>query len=273
MQPFYEKKEDEFHCFFSKDLTFPAHLHHAAELILIQEGSMEVTVSGQTKILRENEIALIFPDIVHSYMTQDFSGSILCIFSPSLTTGYYHMLCQKQLENPFFSSFIRDTDLLPAFQYMLQNNSQSPSISEAWLNLILAYLLSETSLLPRSNQYHADIGYQLISYISTHFQEPLTLDKIAQELHFNKYYVSRVFSGRLHCSFHEYLNRLRLDYAARLLRETDRSIMEIWQEAGFESQKTFNRTFRSCYRMTPSEYRGEMPSQPQVKEKRTNAAE
>ncbi len=98
-------------------------------------------------------------------------------------------------------------------------------------------------------------GYQVISYISTHFQEPLTLDKIAQELHFNKFYISRVFTGRLHCTFHEYLNRLRLDYAARLLRETDRSIMEIWQEAGFESQKTFNRTFRSCYHMTPSEYR------------------
>ena len=138
---------------------------------------------------------------------------------------------------------------------MLQYANQSPSISGAWLNLILAYLMSEAVLVPRNNRYRTDIGYQIISYISNHFQEPLTLDKVARELHFNKYYVSRTFSGRLHCSFHEYINRLRLDYAARLLRETDRSITEIWQEAGFESQKTFNRTFLSCYGTTPSGYR------------------
>ena len=42
MQPFYERKDEEFRCFFSADMTFPAHLHHAAELIFIQEGSLEV---------------------------------------------------------------------------------------------------------------------------------------------------------------------------------------------------------------------------------------
>ncbi len=125
--------------------------------------------------------------------------------------------------------------------------------------LLLAYLMEDTALLPRDVQAQTDIGYQIISYISNHFQESLTLERIARELHFNKYYISRVFSGKLHCSFHEYVNRLRLDYAARLLRETDQSITDIWQEAGFESQKTFNRTFLSCYRMTPSGYRGFSP--------------
>lgn len=255
MQPFYEKRTDEFRCSYSRDMTFPAHLHHEAEMIFIKDGAIEVDAQGQTKIIRENEIALIFPDMVHGYLTQDFSGSILCIFSPSLIKGYYHLLCRKQPLCPFFSASVTDTDLGPAFDKMLQYAERSPSISQAWLNLILAYLLSETSLTPRDSQCHADIGYQLISYISTHFQEPLTLDKIAQELHFNKYYISRVFSGRLHCGFPEYLNRLRLDYAARLLRETDLGITDIWQEAGFESQKTFNRTFLACYQTTPSGYR------------------
>lgn len=144
---------------------------------------------------------------------------------------------------------------MTAFERMLRYANQSLSVSEAWLNLILAYLMSEAVLIPRDNRSRSDIGYQIISYISNHFQEPLTPDQVALELHFNKYYISRTFSGRLHCSFHEYLNRLRLDFAARLLRETDRSITQIWQESGFESQKTFNLTFRSCYGMTPSGYR------------------
>lgn len=259
MQPFYEKKTEEFHCFLAKDITFPAHLHNAAELMFIQDGAVEVTIQNQKKIIRKNEIALIFPDMVHSYLTQDFSSSVLCIFPPSSTKGYYQLLCRQQPECPFFSSYIGDMDLAPAFDKMLQNTDQSLPISVAWLHLILAYLMSEAHLISRNDHDRTDIGYRLISYISTHFQEPLTLDRIAQELHFNKYYISRVFSGRLHCSFPEYINRLRLDYAARLLRETDHSITDIWQDAGFESQKTFNRTFLSCYGMTPSKYRQAVP--------------
>lgn len=255
MQPFYEKKDEEFRCLFSADMTFPAHLHHAAELVFVQDGSLTVTAQDQTKILRKNEAALIFPETIHSYLTQDFSRSVLCVFSPSRAKEYYHLLCRKQPKCPFFSSPASDADLVTAFERMLRYANQSLSVSEAWLNLILAYLMSEAVLIPRDNRSRSDIGYQIISYISNHFQEPLTLDQVALELHFNKYYISRTFSGRLHCSFHEYLNRLRLDFAARLLRETDRSITQIWQESGFESQKTFNRTFRSCYGMTPSGYR------------------
>ena len=199
MQPFYEKKNEEFRCFSSENMSFPAHLHYAAELIFVKAGIIDVTVNDQTKTLRENEIALIFPETVHSYLTKDHSHSILCIFSPSLTRGYYQPLCKKQPECPFFSSQAYDMDLAPSFDRMLSQAGHSLPISEAWLNLILAYLMSDAVLLPRNDQYRTDIGYQIISYISNHFQEPLCLDQVAQELHFNKYYISRVFSGRLHC--------------------------------------------------------------------------
>lgn len=255
MQPFYEKKDEEFRCFFSTDMTFPAHLHRAVELVLVQDGVMEVTAQNQTRMLRKNEIALIFPEIIHSYRTQSFSRSIFCIFSPSLIKEYYHMLCRSLPQCPFFSFPGSETDLVTAFNRILQYADKVFPISVAWLNLILTYLMSEAVLIPRDSQYSTDIGYRIISYLSNHFQEPLTLNQVARELHFNKYYISRTISSRLHCSFREYVNRLRLDYAARLLRETNRSIMEIWQEAGFESQKTFNRTFLSCYGVTPSQYR------------------
>lgn len=255
IQPFYEKQNEEFYCCYSQNITFPAHLQGTAEMLFVQDGDVEVTVQNHKKRIRKNEIALIFPDMVHSYLTQDFSSSILCLFSPSLTRDYYHLLSRQEPQCPFFSSYICGLDLASAFENMLQYKDLSHPISKSWLNLIVTYLISEAVLMPRDSQSCTDIGYQLISYVSTHFQEPLTLDTVAQELHFNKYYISRIFSGRLHCSFREYLNQLRLDHAARLLRETNRSITDIWQDAGFESQKTFNRVFLAFYQMTPSQYR------------------
>lgn len=255
MQPFYEDKQDEFRCTLTRDITFPAHLHSAVELIYLLEGSLEVTVQNRTKRIRKDEAALIFPDMVHSYLTTDASLGILCIFSPAYARDYYHLFRKQQPESPFLSSGTRNPDIPLAFGRMLRYRELSLSVSAAWLNLILAFLLSDTVLLPRDSTDSADVGYRLISYVSQHFQEPLTLDSLARELHFNKYYISRVFTARLRCGFYEYVNRLRLDYAARQLRTTDQRITAIWQDAGFESQKTFNRNFLACYHMTPSRYR------------------
>lgn len=255
MRPFYQNKQDEFQCSLTRDITFPAHLHSAVELIYILEGSLEVMVQSQTKKIRKNEAALIFPDMVHSYLCTDFCRSILCIFSPACAKEYYHMFRRQQPECPFLSAGVQNPDLLLAFRKMLHYAETSRPVSEAWLNLILAFLVPGTLLLPRDSRDNSDISYQLISYISQHFQEPLTLESLADHLHFNKYYISRVFTQKLRCSFYEYVNRLRLDYAAGRLRDTDLHITHIWQEAGFESQKTFNRNFLSCYHMTPSKYR------------------
>lgn len=259
MRPFYENKQIGFRCFLSKDITFPAHLHSEVELIFIREGALEVTVSNQTKKIRKGEAALIFPDMVHSYLTEDSCLAVICIFAPSHAKEYYQLFRKQQPKCPFFTSGTCNPDIPFAFDRMLHYAEHSRAVSEAWLNLILAYLMPEAELTARNRQEDADVGYQLISYISLHFQEPLTLERIARELHFNKYYISRIFTQRLHCNFHEYINRLRLDYAARQLRDTDLHITDIWQDAGFESQKTFNRTFLACYRMTPSQYRKVLP--------------
>ena len=56
-------------------------------------------------------------------------------------------------------------------------------------------------------------------------------------------------------NFREYLNHIRLDYARRLIRGTDRPLTEIWAEAGFESQRSFSRVFREIEGMTPLGYR------------------
>lgn len=255
MHPFYQDKQERFQCFPIKNIHFPAHLHRAVELVYLSEGALEATVHGQTKTIQKDEAALIFPDIVHSYRTTDHCRGILCIFPPAHAKEYFHLFHRQQPECPFLACGDHSPDLPFLFQRMLSYAGQSPALGAAWLNLILAFLMPGLVLVPRDSQADTDISYQVISYVSQHFREPLTLDLLAGALHFNKYYISRVFTGSLHCGFHAYLNRLRLDYAAKRLQDTNLSITEIWQEAGFESQRTFNRTFLDCYKTTPSQYR------------------
>lgn len=264
MPPFYENKQKQFECFLTKDITFPAHLHDAVEIIFIREGELQVTVQNHSRILKKHDVALAFPNLIHSYTCTASCLAIICIFSPVHAKEYYHLLRSHELKSPFFDAGTCVTpyekDIPLAFERMLLYAADSSSfIAAAWLNLILACLLSETSLILRDNQGDTDIVYQIICYISLHFKEPLSLDLLAKKLHFNKYYISRVFAEKLNCGFYEYINRLRLDFAARQLKDTSLRITDIWQEAGFESQKTFNRNFLACYHMTPSQYRKILP--------------
>ena len=53
----------------------------------------------------------------------------------------------------------------------------------------------------------------------------------------------------------DYLNRLRIQYAAQLLEKTDDPIGLIIEQSGFTNRTTFARLFAAYYSMTPSEYR------------------
>ncbi|MBC7959574.1 MAG: helix-turn-helix transcriptional regulator, partial [Vallitaleaceae bacterium] len=66
---------------------------------------------------------------------------------------------------------------------------------------------------------------------------------------------SHVFSRKMGTNLNDYLNSFRLNYAVHLIRTTHKSLAEIYNESGFDSQRTFNRVFKNTYEMTPSKFR------------------
>nr|WP_303241474.1 helix-turn-helix transcriptional regulator [uncultured Blautia sp.] len=88
-----------------------------------------------------------------------------------------------------------------------------------------------------------------------HMEEEMSLDRMARDLGISRFTLSRVFSGTFHRNFNQFLNEQRRNYVTIHLECSDESITDICMNAGFESQRTFNRVFRERYRMTPREYR------------------
>ena len=67
--------------------------------------------------------------------------------------------------------------------------------------------------------------------------------------------LSRFFKQHLGMTFQEYLKKIRLGQAARLLTTTDRTVTDIAFESGFNNLSNFNRHFRAAYGISPKEYR------------------
>ena len=85
----------------------------------------------------------------------------------------------------------------------------------------------------------------------------LTLESIAESLYISKSYLCRIFRRVTGESFGDYLRRVRLEQACRLLRETELTAEQIVYACGLRDVPTFYRQFKSHVGMTPNTYRRE----------------
>ncbi|WP_176694406.1 response regulator transcription factor [Paraliobacillus sp. PM-2] len=111
-------------------------------------------------------------------------------------------------------------------------------------------------LMPSVTRNTTDIS-DLLDYMEAHYNEPLTLQQLAQHFHFNSSYLSSYFRKNHQEGFSEYLNHIRIHHAARLLRETRLSIAIISKRVGYSDHSYFTKVFKKLMRMSPSNYRKE----------------
>lgn len=99
------------------------------------------------------------------------------------------------------------------------------------------------------------VASKAINYIEEHLSDKLNLEKVANAVHYSKYYLHRIFSETVGLSIHDYIQRRQLTEAAKLLVFSDKSIIEIALIAGYESQQAFTATFKAMYKKSPNQYR------------------
>lgn len=101
----------------------------------------------------------------------------------------------------------------------------------------------------------ASVTEEVLSYIEDHLGQDLSLEEIAQELNYSKYYVARAFKENTGMTLHRYIRDRRLSEAARKLAQTRQPIIEVAFDAGYGSQQAFTQAFHREYLCTPQEYR------------------
>src|SRR5437868_13753380 len=89
--------------------------------------------------------------------------------------------------------------------------------------------------------------------------DPLTVDDLSRAAGLSRAHFSREFRRTFGEAPHAYLLTRRLERAAALLRDTDRSVAEICFSVGLQSVGSFTTTFTRTYGMSPTAYRAALP--------------
>lgn len=105
------------------------------------------------------------------------------------------------------------------------------------------------------NHDYAERIKAVLEYIEENSSRSLSLDELADCCNFSKYHFSRIFSSLVGESPMAYVNQVRLRKSLSLLKETDKTILDISHLCGFESASAFNSAFKKLYNKTPSEVR------------------
>jgi two-component system response regulator YesN len=94
-----------------------------------------------------------------------------------------------------------------------------------------------------------------IDYVNSHIAADLSVRNLGVFLGISPNYFSALFKQETGTSFSGFVNRVRLDNAARLLEHTDGRISEIAANTGFRDVVYFSQVFRKTYGCCPSRYR------------------
>ena len=128
----------------------------------------------------------------------------------------------------------------------------------------VAELLSilETAILEKVKQYLESKRIQdakpirmAKQFVQDHYNEPIGLEDVAREIHYNPVYFSTLFKQEVGTNFSDYLIGFRVEKAKDLLKNTSLPLVEISEQVGYRDAKYFSKMFSKIVGINPKEYR------------------
>ena len=95
----------------------------------------------------------------------------------------------------------------------------------------------------------------ICQYISDHLEEEISVDIIAKHINLHPNYMMTIFKKEIGYSINQYLTRLRIANAQRLLVTTDQKVLQIAYACGFQTPSRFYTAFQQVAGCTPKEFK------------------
>lgn len=232
-----------------RDLSFPLHIHSSFEYITVKTGEMTVTVDDKEYTLSDGDSLLIFPNQPHSFLTPVSSTHFICIFSPHVVRSFTE-ICKNRLptENSFkFDAFYRER--------LLSMTDINDILSVKALLYSVCAEFHKSAHYSEKSAERSELLFRIFTFVSENYQGDCSLSALSHSTGYNSVYLSRFFAEKTGFTFSDYTARYRINEACYALKSTDKKILDISLECGFESLRSFNRSFKRIMSISPSEYR------------------
>lgn len=226
-----------------------AHFHSAVELHFIINGSQEITVDGEKRLLKSGDGCLIDSFRVHACESGDAEVFVLVCQKPYAERAF------AVLDGKAPPAFFRfdDFTLLETLQPLCaQNGGGRYEMKESAFTLLLLALAEKNPLVPRGENKRGSLVRDVLQYAEEHYADELSLAALSKAFGYSREYLSRTLSKYLHENWNAYVGRLRARKAHALLISDDvSSVLDVALSCGFESASAFYAAYKREYGAPP----------------------
>ncbi|MCL1948242.1 MAG: AraC family transcriptional regulator [Turicibacter sp.] len=136
------------------------------------------------------------------------------------------------------------------------------------------YFLDLLELIIKQNE--ADAAPQntniskALEFVQKRYADPIALHDVCGYLNLNICYFCTLFKSHVGMTFNNYVNKVRIEKAQELLRQTQLTVIDVAMSVGFNNQGYFTSTFKKFTQMTPTAYRQSFAKDSENKNKDSN---
>ena len=248
----------------------PMHFHDEIEIISVKNGILVFELAdGSRTVVRSGQTVCVDSRVLHATFSGGgrHQGDMMLQFKNGLFEnheehGYENYLRSFMAGNrgimvtddPELFSTVKNI----CEEYFSKRRDGCEMYIASYLYSILGFLYRTGFLSDSSAKLDKEKVGRLspvLEYINDNYQTGITLTKASEILGISKYYFCRLWRSALGDSFIDYLNFVRASKAAKLLRTTGMSILDVALDTGFSSLSYFNRVFKKIHGCSPSVYR------------------
>ncbi|MBV9893933.1 MAG: helix-turn-helix transcriptional regulator [Chloroflexi bacterium] len=123
------------------------------------------------------------------------------------------------------------------------------------VHLLTHYLTTDIRLKEYTSGLSRRQMARVTEYVVAHLAEPLSLERLAQQVGYSAYHFAQLFRATTGATPHQFVLSKRFERAKHLLTQTKLSLSQVTFEVGFQSQSHFTHAFVSHFGVTPRQYR------------------
>lgn len=243
------------------------HYHNEIELLACRGGTISAVVNNVKYYINDGEVLFLNSRVPHETFDESGGAESMFIqfrierFLPNPSEDITEYLTYLRRNTTETVQLIKDTAILDAMCAISDENQQKGA---GYRNLIYAGIHTICGKLIREKIFSDDANTDIQSlqklapalvYVDKNYASELSLDDVSAAAGLNKYYFCRLFKKACGIGFSEYLNLVRVFKTEKMLKKTDKTVLEIALDSGFSSISYFNSIFKKYKGCTPTAYR------------------
>jgi AraC family L-rhamnose operon regulatory protein RhaS len=253
------------------------HKHEFVECVFVTDGVGEHIYKGNSQPISKGDFFIIEPNEEHGYRVngKDPVKVYNILFLPVLLEAELRSLSEvAHFVRPLLSdcfdfqyhlklSVNEGLELKHLLDRMFNEYKKKPLGYRSSIKALLMELLislcrcheRQVSQPLASARDESNVIAWICEFTRLHYAQPIMLEQIYQMCGMSAAAFTSKFKQKVGKTYTEYRNDVRIEISCDLLRKTDKKVIHICQEVGFNDVSHYNKAFKQFTGMTPSQYR------------------